>query len=89
MSKKIRPAKTRDYLMKRLIEGATKGGVHKDHKKEQDRLGARGAHEDEEDEVCMQCFFPLRYQNVDGFCSDTCQEYYEEQHGQAPTVSED
>ena len=33
--------KTRDYLMLGIIQGKTKGGVHKDHKKEQNRRECR------------------------------------------------
>jgi hypothetical protein len=41
--KKIDPnkLKTRDHLMVLVINGATKGGAHKDQKKEQDRKACR------------------------------------------------
>lgn len=41
MPKKKKPLKTRDYLMVELIKGATKAGVHKDHKKESNKKFAR------------------------------------------------
>lgn len=39
MKKKV--IKTRDYAMVRLINGATKAAVHKDHRKEASRLACR------------------------------------------------
>ena len=33
--------KTRDHLLVRVICGATKGGVHKDRRKEQDKTACR------------------------------------------------
>ena len=39
MSKKV--IKTRDYAMVKLINGATKAAVHKDHRKEALRVACR------------------------------------------------
>lgn len=39
---KKEPIRTRDYNMVSIINGATKSGVHKDRKKEQNRKACRG-----------------------------------------------
>lgn len=82
---KKKPIKTRDYNMVNIINGATKAGVHKDRKKEANKYAAR-EEVDEDVERCRQCNFPLKdgvpTDNPDGFCSDSCKEYYEEQLGE-------
>jgi hypothetical protein len=81
MSKKPKKKviKTRDYLMKRLIEGATKSGVHKDHKKDKNKYASR---QKVKIEKCRQCSYPIRPRDdmedfeIDGFCSLTCFDYF-------------
>lgn len=65
--------------MVKVINGVTKAGVHKDQKKEDNRLESRQKVEVEE--FCRQCYFPLTgdLAEGDGFCSDSCKEYFEEQ----------
>lgn len=38
----VTPGPVRDYLLVALINGATKGGIHKDKKKERSRKACRG-----------------------------------------------
>jgi hypothetical protein len=38
---KTNELKTRDHLMVKVINGATKGGPHKDRRKEQDKTACR------------------------------------------------
>lgn len=71
--------KTRDPLMLRLIQGATKAGVTKNERREADKYRCR----ESVGEVCRQCFCPeeefIPTSFPDGFCSDTCKEKYEDE----------
>ena len=97
MKNKKKPIKTRDYNMVSIINGATKAAVHKDRKKEANRLSSRAKvddlEEDQEDELfdsCKQCGFPIKemlrknpLDPVNDFCSESCHDYYKEQHEQS------
>ncbi len=58
----------RDALMVKLINGATKSGAHKDHKKEEDRLAAR---EDVDiSQLCKVCREEFEDKSVtEGICA--------------------
>lgn len=73
-SKKNR-VKTRDYAMVKVINGATKAGVHVDRKKEVDRQVAR---EKVKANACKQCGFPIYEDSEEhpDFCSFSCEEYF-------------
>lgn len=79
MGKKTR-IKTRDHLMVKVINGATKSGVHLDKKKEANKLKAREKIQSTGN--CLQCSFPLYPDSSEqslaeeGFCSFTCMEYF-------------
>lgn len=71
MSKKKSRIKTRDPLMVRLINGVTKGGAHKDRKKEEDKNAARSSVDLAA--VCPECGIELLDNElVFGLCTD-CQ----------------
>jgi len=84
MKKAKKLIKTRDYLMKRLIEGATKSGIHKDRKKDSNKKCAR--EKVEKDEIfilCKQCSFPVTkwlssnpFDPINDFCSESCFDYH-------------
>lgn len=79
--------KTRDHLLVKLLKGATKGGAHTDRKKQANKKEARQTVEVDEDvESCRQCGFPIRdgitTSKPDGFCSDSCMDFYNEQLGE-------
>lgn len=79
MKKKTKkPYTGRDTLMVKIKNGATKAAVHVDRKKEANKQASKKPIEDEE--VCLQCGFPLRdgvyTSKPDGFCCDSCKEYY-------------
>ena len=69
-----RQIKTRDPLMVKLINGATKGGVHVDRKKEEDRTAAR--QKVSAGDLCPYCNEPLE-DDDDDICED-CQELLDE-----------
>lgn len=70
-------SKTRDHLLVKVINGATKGGFHRDHKREEDALRARTR---VIVQYCEQCSLLLEEEETDGFCSDQCrEEYFDEQ----------
>ena len=51
--KKKNLLKTRDHLMVKVINGVTKAGIHKDHKKEANKRASRSKVEIEDEEVCL------------------------------------
>lgn len=75
----------RDYLIQKIIKGATKAGIHKDRKKEANKRASRSKVEEEED-LCWQCSFPYvreHAKNEDdkaamdcGYCSVSCMDYH-------------
>ena len=81
-SKKL--IKTRDYLLVKVINGATKAYIEKDRKKEANKRTSRTKVEEEE-ERCLQCGFPYTRhpsKNKDeraaqecGYCSVSCMDY--------------
>jgi hypothetical protein len=83
--KKKNLIKTRDHLMVKVINGVTKAGVHKDHKKEANKKASRTKVYVEDEEVCLWCTFPykdyplpLDRPNLEarelGYCSVSCME---------------
>lgn len=78
--------KTRDHLMVKVINGVTKAGIHKDHKKEANKKASRTkVHEEEGEVVCLWCFFPYKDYPLPldrpglearemGYCSASCME---------------
>ena len=78
--KKALPYNGRDYNIIKIIKGATKSGVQKDKKKEQNKYASR---EDEKPLVCRQCGFPIHTSQEErseheqeGFCSESCFDYH-------------
>lgn len=76
--KKPLPYNGRDYNIIKIIKGATKAGVEKDQKKEQNKYSSR---EKERPTKCRQCNFPIQetleladYEQA-GFCSWSCFDY--------------
>ena len=76
---KARDIKTRDHNIIKIIKGATKAAVHKDHKKEENKYSSR---EKVKPNKCRQCGFPiqgtLELEDFEehGFCSITCFDYH-------------
>lgn len=85
--KKQRPIKTRDHLMVKVINGATKSGVHLDHKKENDKYAAREDMDEDLfyiEEICLWCFEHVKNndESVDElFCSQECCDKYHDSEG--------
>ncbi len=83
--KKKNLLKTRDHLMVKVINGVTKAGIHKDHKKEANKRASRSKVEIEDEEVCLWCTFPYKDYPLPkdtpeqvarelGYCSVSCLE---------------
>jgi hypothetical protein len=87
-SKKKIPYNGRDENIVKIIKGATKSGIHKDLKKEENKYASRSKVK-AEDDCCLQCGFPYReHRGLDanelaamecGFCSVSCMDYYKTQ----------
>lgn len=81
---KKKPIKTRDYNMVKVINGATKAGVHVDRKKEANKKFARQRTNIGKPNCCIQCGFPITVcdemedYEQDGFCSESCYDYHTE-----------
>lgn len=58
--------KTRDHLMVKVINGATKAGIHKDKKKAASKASCR----EQYIPFCQECL--LNPATKDGFCSSVC-----------------
>lgn len=87
MPKKAKKLYTgRDTLMVKIKNGVTKAAVHTDRKKEANKNKSNEDVMSDEDAICRQCHFPLRdgvYTSMpDGFCGDSCKDFYNEQHGE-------
>jgi hypothetical protein len=89
--KKKNLIKTRDHLMVKVINGVTKAGVHKDHKKEANKKTSRS--KVKLDETCINCDFPFRNYPMPhdkheqaamalGYCSVSCMDIYSELGGE-------